>query len=64
MYTFYLATSNRCEISIIQLLFWDGPTGIQRPVHIMVPPHLLPWIAEIEENLNLKYEVYISDVQQ
>jgi hypothetical protein len=30
----------------------------------MVPPHMLPSFAEIVEGLNLKSEVYISDVQQ
>ena len=30
----------------------------------MVPPHMLPFFAEIVEDLNLKSEVYISNVQQ
>ena len=60
----YLDTSNRCLISLNQLQFWVGPSRIQRAVDIMVPPHLLPLFAEIAESLNLKSEVYISNVQQ
>jgi len=60
----YLDASNRCVISLIQLQFWVGPSRIQRAVDIMVPPHMLPFFAEIVEDLNLKSEVYISNVQQ
>jgi hypothetical protein len=60
----YLDTSNRCVISLIQLQFWVRPSHIQRAVDIMVPPHMLPLFAEIVEGLNLKSEVYISNVQQ
>jgi len=45
------------------LQFWVGPSRIQRAVDIMVPPHMLPFFAEIVEDLNLKFEVYISNVQ-
>jgi hypothetical protein len=60
----YLATSNGCLISVIQLYFWVGPSRIQKAVDIMVPPHVLPLFSEIVEGLNLKSEVYISNVQQ
>jgi Carboxypeptidase activation peptide. len=60
----YLATSNRCVISVFQLHFWVGPSRIQKAVDIMVPPHMLPLFADIVEGLDLKSEVYISNVQQ
>jgi hypothetical protein len=60
----YLDTSDRFVISFIQLQFWVGPSRIQRAVDIMVPPHMLPFFAEFVEGLNLKSEVYISNVQQ
>jgi hypothetical protein len=47
----------------IQLSFWIGPSRIQKAVDIMVPPHMLPQFNEIMASLNLKSEVYISNVQ-
>jgi hypothetical protein len=64
MFYLYLATSNRCVISLIQLYFWVRPSRIQKAVDIMVPPHMLPFFSEIAEGLNLKSEIYISNVQQ
>lgn len=45
------------------LSFWVGPSRIQKAVDIMVPPHILPRFNEILASLNLKSEVYISNVQ-
>lgn len=60
----YLVTSNLFLISVNQLHFWVGPSRIQKAVDVMVPPHMLPQFSETVERLNLKSEVYISNVQQ
>jgi len=45
------------------LIFWVQPFQAGKAVDIMVPPHMLPQFKEITASLNLKYEVYISNVQ-
>ncbi|GFG31000.1 hypothetical protein Cfor_07987 [Coptotermes formosanus] len=45
------------------LSFWLRPFRVQKAVDIMVPPHMLPQFNEIVASLNLKSEVYISNVQ-
>jgi hypothetical protein len=48
----------------LQLSFWVGPFRVGKTVDIMVPPHMLSHFNEIVASLNLKSEVYISNVQQ
>lgn len=57
-------TPNQCVISELQLSFWVGPSRIQKAVDIMIPPHMLPRFNDILASINLKSEVYISNVQQ
>jgi len=45
------------------LSFWLRPFRVDKAVDIMVPPHMLPRFNEIFASLDLKYEVYISNVQ-
>ena len=44
--------------------FWVGPTHLQKPVDIMVPPAQLPSFKEFTKKLNLQSEIFISDVQK
>ncbi|PSN45347.1 Zinc carboxypeptidase A 1 [Blattella germanica] len=47
-----------------EMNFWIGPSYVGKAIDVMVPPHELPHFKEVLENLNLKSEIYIEDVQK
>lgn len=46
------------------LSFWTEVAGVNKPVDIMVPPHLLTMFKDFINLQHLNEEIYISNVQE